>query len=228
MPPDVPPLSGPGPDELARALVVLGNETRLRVLHRLAEPAFVPDLAKELGVTRQAVARHLEELIAVGLVEAQRSRRRGAMPATRYAVSASGLFAFKESVLALALRPAPPPETPAPTRLADHARAPVSTRGVGLLLVHGDAPGRWFGLASGASWILGRDAKAEICLAYDPYVSARHAHLERTEGRWAVTDLHSTNGTLVNFEPLAAGEKRGLVPGDLLTVGKSRLVLRGP
>jgi pSer/pThr/pTyr-binding forkhead associated (FHA) protein len=41
-----------------------------------------------------------------------------------------------------------------------------------------------------------------------------------------VTDLHSRNGTLLNFERLAPGETRDLRTGDVLTIGRSRLVFR--
>ncbi len=220
--------AGEEPDDLTRALVAVGNRTRLRILHRLAQPAFVPDLAREMGLTRQAVAHHLEELMAVGLVEAERGARRGILPATRYVASACGLFAFKESVLGLAVMPSARAEPPLPTRPLGPGRVGSASRGAGLLLAHGDAPGRWFDLRAGTSWILGRDAKADVRLAYDPFVSTRHAHLRREGARWSLTDLHSTNGTLVNFEPLDAGEEREVEPGDLLTVGRSRLLLRSP
>jgi pSer/pThr/pTyr-binding forkhead associated (FHA) protein len=168
----------------------------------------------------------LDELASVGLVETERERR-GVLPATRYVASPAGMFAFKERVLALALPPGPPRAAPALTQPADPA--PPSGRagaGPGLLLVHGDVPGRWYALAAGGSWIVGRDPKAEIRLAYDPFVSARHAHIHRNGSAWRVTDLHSTNGMSVNFEPLAAGEERAIATGDVLTVGKSRLVFR--
>jgi pSer/pThr/pTyr-binding forkhead associated (FHA) protein len=57
-------------------------------------------------------------------------------------------------------------------------------------------------------------------------VSARHAHLRREKEGWRLQDLRSTNGTAVNFEPLEPGEERAVAPGDLLTVGKSHLLLR--
>src|SRR5438067_758558 len=89
-------------DPLARRLGVLASPIRLALLHRLAAPAFVSDLAPELGLTRQALARHLDDLVEVGLVEPQRDARRGFMPATRYAASPAGLFALKEELRMLA------------------------------------------------------------------------------------------------------------------------------
>jgi DNA-binding transcriptional ArsR family regulator len=212
--------------DLARDLAVLGNETRLRLLHRLAEPAFVPDLSRELGMTRQAVARHLNELEAAGLVEARHGDRRGLLPAVRYGASPSGLFLLKERLLGMALPEDAARAAPSLTRPADPGKD-AARRGTGLLMVHGDMPGRWFDLAPASEWIVGRGLKAGIQLAYDPYVSLRHAHLGRAGTNWTVTDLHSTNGTSVNFEPLEAGKAADLHAGDMLAFGRTRFVLRG-
>lgn len=99
------------------------------------------------------------------------------------------------------------------------------TMGAGLLMVHGDVPGRWFPIG-GPSQIVGRDPRGGIGLPYDPFASARHAHLFQERSGWRVTDLHSRNGTQLNFERLAAGETRDLRPGDVLTIGRTRLVFQ--
>jgi FHA domain/Trypsin-like peptidase domain len=49
--------------------------------------------------------------------------------------------------------------------------------------------------------------------------SGHHAELTLKEGRWWLSDLGSTNGTYVNEERLAAGERRGLRNGDRLGFG---------
>jgi hypothetical protein len=52
-------------------------------------------------------------------------------------------------------------------------------------------------------------------------VSSRHAAVEFHDGRWWLRDLGSTNGTLLNNEPVdGQGELR---PGDLIQVGNVRL-----
>lgn len=211
-------------DGIVRVLEVLSSPTRLDLLHRLATPSFVPDLAKSLGFTRQTLQRHLDELVAVGLVHASPARR-GALPATQYVANPSGLFAFKENVKGIA---APDPKLlPAlPTLVSEPGPRASGRHGAGLLLVHGDVPGRWFPLQGGPAWVVGRDARDDVPLTYDPFASVRHAMLKREGDVWKLTDLRSTNGTSVNFVPLAPGEATVVRSGDVITVGRSHLVLR--
>lgn len=216
--------ASPDASQLVRVLEALASPTRLALLHRLASPAFVPDLARELALTRQTLQKHLDALVEVGLVHAQPARR-GALPATQYVTSPAGLFGFKESVKAIAVPDAR--LLPAlPTRLADSPSPQRERDGPGLLLVHGDAPGRWYPLRGGPTWVVGRDARDDVPLSYDPFASVRHAMVRRDGATWRVTDLRSTNGTSVNFAPLAPGESATLRAGDVLTVGRSHLVLR--
>ena len=71
---------------------------------------------------------------------------------------------------------------------------------------------------------LGRAERAGLVLA-DPAVSAEHARLARQDGAWVVTDLGSTNGTLLN-QGLVDGQAR-LAPGDVLGLGNVRLKVVG-
>ena len=210
-------------DGLADTFSVLAHPLRLRLLHRLCRPAFVPDLRRELDVTRQALQKHLDALEAAGLVRSGPGRR-GVLPAREYRTDAAGVFAFKESVLALAVRP--PVPAPLPTVQALGAAQPHPRRGPGLLVVHGDAPGRWLPLAGRASWLLGRDPRADVPLAHDPFASQRHAVLESRPEGWRLLDLHATNPTQVNFERVEPGRPRPVRHGDLLTVGRTHLLLQ--
>jgi FHA domain len=65
---------------------------------------------------------------------------------------------------------------------------------------------------------LGRTADAGIVIA-DPAVSGQHARFARAQKdrTWMVSDLGSTNGTMLNAVPVTATTP--LVVGDILTVG---------
>jgi DNA-binding transcriptional ArsR family regulator len=61
---------------LAPVFGALADDTRWAILSRLGKgPASASALARELPVSRQAIAKHLEVLEGAGLVEAERSGR---------------------------------------------------------------------------------------------------------------------------------------------------------
>ncbi len=65
---------------------------------------------------------------------------------------------------------------------------------------------------------MGRDPACELPL-HDDNVSWRHARVEdRGNGDWAIVDLGSTNGTLLNGQPCAGAILR---PGDRIFIGKT-------
>jgi polyisoprenyl-teichoic acid--peptidoglycan teichoic acid transferase len=57
----------------------------------------------------------------------------------------------------------------------------------------------------------------------DQYASGSHAEFVPHAGGWAVRDLGSSNGTLVNGQPLTDGVLRPLTHGDALQIGESQL-----
>jgi Inner membrane component of T3SS, cytoplasmic domain len=67
---------------------------------------------------------------------------------------------------------------------------------------------------------LGRSPDNDVILR-DPATSGHHARLERREDQFWIVDLGSTNGTLVNGEPIQ--EKR-LNHGDRLTIGQNAVM----
>lgn len=79
------------------------------------------------------------------------------------------------------------------------------------------------GLARGTSFplagkmLIGRGAPAGIVIP-DSSVSIRHATIERVAGGWQLTDLGSTNGTLVDASVVDAGGTL-LRGGEQITVG---------
>lgn len=67
--------------------------------------------------------------------------------------------------------------------------------------------------------LIGRLPECDITID-DPSVSRRHAKISRTDGRWVVEDLGSTNGVRVNDRQVAHAE---LGDGDRLQLGSIRL-----
>jgi pSer/pThr/pTyr-binding forkhead associated (FHA) protein len=68
---------------------------------------------------------------------------------------------------------------------------------------------------------IGRADYNDIVLA-DESVSSQHAKLTRREGLWILTDLGSTNGTLVDGERIE--EDTPLAPGNFVRFGDIQLV----
>jgi len=56
----------------------------------------------------------------------------------------------------------------------------------------------------------------------DPYISGRHAELVETDSGIAVRDLGSTNGTIVESEPLAPNAMASIAAGAVVQFGKAR------
>jgi hypothetical protein len=69
---------------------------------------------------------------------------------------------------------------------------------------------------------IGRGTEADLRLD-DPRVSRRHAEIRREDGVFVLTDLDSTNGTLVNDVPVS---RRQLVHGDRIGIGTLTLLFR--
>jgi hypothetical protein len=80
------------------------------------------------------------------------------------------------------------------------------------------------GLQSGSEYgleddlLLGRGSRADIRLE-DPFASSQHARIVRQGQLAVIEDLGSTNGTLLNDEPLQGPQP--LHPGDRIRIGDS-------
>ena len=69
--------------------------------------------------------------------------------------------------------------------------------------------------------MIGRGRDCDVVLD-DAGISRRHAHIRPTEQGWAIEDLRSTNGVLLNGERL-----RGSLPlqiGDRIELGTTEIV----
>lgn len=65
--------------------------------------------------------------------------------------------------------------------------------------------------------VIGRDPACDYTIS-DSTVSARHTRLVFRSGQWWVEDLHSTNGTFLNHEPVS--EPVVITGGDQLRCGQ--------
>jgi pSer/pThr/pTyr-binding forkhead associated (FHA) protein len=74
---------------------------------------------------------------------------------------------------------------------------------------------------------VGRSEQTDVAFTWDAQVSRLHAQLECAAGEWLVVDDGlSSNGTFVNGQRIAG--RRRLVDGDLIRVGGTVLLFRGP
>jgi len=77
-----------------------------------------------------------------------------------------------------------------------------------------------FDIHDGTNTIGRREADNDIVIS-DPYCSGRHADLTFGDGKFTITDVGSTNGTMINGVKLDANVPRDLVPGDEITLGRT-------
>lgn len=85
-----------------------------------------------------------------------------------------------------------------------------------LYMRSGPTPGERFPLEKQEIW-LGRDPSNDIVIA-DPEVSRRHARFLQRGGTYAIEDMGSTNGTLVNGEMITT--LKMLSHGDVIELGE--------
>lgn len=225
-------------DRIADRLKPLGNATRLRLLRFLTQPHYLEEIASHLKMNRTAAKKHVDELLAIGLLRTLPGRRESG-PVRDYLVAPEAFFELYDAVRALGeIRPAP--ETYAQTlpgllsKTRPTAAARNSSRAASpfpyLVVVYGTEIGHAFGLVprrdGDAPWVIGRDAQADIVVETDPFVSNRHGRIVRQGPDYVLTDAFSTNGTWVNWQRLPAGGSVPLQRGDIVGVGKTLLVFR--
>jgi hypothetical protein len=104
---------------------------------------------------------------------------------------------------------------------SDRLRAPLDEAqaeraGRALMVVDGKRM-----LVPPAGAVLGRSRECDIVLT-DSNVSRRHAKVRPEGGRWAITDLGSTNGVRVNGRQIAAAHP--LSPGDHVELGTTEVI----
>jgi hypothetical protein len=93
---------------------------------------------------------------------------------------------------------------------------PEGATGAELAIESGPDTGQTFKVGSGPARI-GRSPDNDLILR-DPATSGHHARLERRGSQFFIVDLGSTNGTLVNGEPV---QEKELKHNDRITVGQN-------
>ena len=109
-------------------------------------------------------------------------------------------------------------------------RSPGASAGTGPAHVAGPTEERAIELADDTSEVreirIGRRPDLELPLPY-PALSGLHARLIRTDGRWQIEDLGSTNGTRIDGERLAPRQPRPIAPGAQIKLGQITVVFDG-
>lgn len=111
-------------------------------------------------------------------------------------------------------------ETPATPIHVPAAKAATGQQ-LKLTVVVGVQKGRQYQLNLTEKAVLGRAGSCDLSLSDDVEISSQHALLQFANGKLAVRDLHSTNGTLVNGVPI--NNDYPLRSGDLLLLGRTEL-----
>jgi hypothetical protein len=90
-----------------------------------------------------------------------------------------------------------------------------------LRVIAGPDLGRTFTLPVDSAFVIGRGRDSATQLQ-DLHTSRRHCQVQFSAGRWAIADLSSVSGTVVNGQPLTQGFLR---PGDVIQIGETQLRL---
>jgi tetratricopeptide (TPR) repeat protein len=98
-------------------------------------------------------------------------------------------------------------------------RPPPASAASRLICIAGPKAGEEFTLEEG-EYVVGRATDNPICIP-DTSVSRKHIMLRRVGTSWAVSDLGSGNGTLVNGDVI--GDETPLSNGDVITLGDTEL-----
>lgn len=222
-------------EALSEALFALANERRLRLLYLLTTPRYREELADELGISRQGVSQHLDKLLDHGFIEEMEGWRETG-PVEEFQVAPQRLYAIGRTLADMGrLEPedrGDRPDRPEPTQLLGEDRSPEATSvddEAGLVVLDGPKEGERFVLdGEGPRWTIGRDDACDLTLDHDPYISSQQCEIHVEPDGYAIVDTYSSNGTVVNFAELPEGGRTALEAGDIVRLGRTDLVYKGP
>lgn len=97
---------------------------------------------------------------------------------------------------------------------------------VGVELSDGRGWQQYFELSIGTSAFVGRSDENDVIIDFDKRVSSQHFALEVDGGMLFVTDLGSTNGTMLNNIAIKPDVRHKLSIGDIIRFGDSKMTIR--
>ena len=180
----------------------------------------IEDYLRRVAPTQRE--RLVRELLAL---EIEYRLRRGERPSLaeyqpRFSAYAAVLAAaFNRPVPSAVEASWPPTQAPAPA-----CALPAGEAQATLTVLEGPRKGEVFTFASHEMFIVGRSAKAHLCVA-DDYLSRHHFLLEIMPPLCRLTDLGSRNRTQINGEVLAKNQSRPVGDGDVIRAGRTTLRL---
>jgi FhaA, N-terminal domain/FHA domain len=175
--------------------------------------------AERFGQAERSLRRELEQVVKEGAQE--RGWELVGPPEVEFDVDASLKQGDFQCVALLAEGPTtghPPAQA---AKAAQAAEAAQPERAAELVLIENGKPSRAFPLSKDRV-IIGRLGESDIVLS-DPGASRRHAEVRREQGGFVISDLGSTNGTMVNESTIG---ERPLEEGDRITIGRTVLEFR--
>lgn len=227
---------GADQDALSDHLKALAHPSRLELLSQLRVPRTLNEIKlrpqrdeaegnPDRLISRNAAERHLQLLVAIGVVVRREGVRDG-RKVDEYTLQHAKLFQVLEELRDLTLL--------RPVELVDIERTEgdrshvleMRDQGPRLVVLSGPAEGRAYPLPTRGGIVIGRAPPADVVLDHDPYVSVEHARIEVSpEGRTLLRDLPTNrNGSLLNWRHLARGQVAPLRAGDVLKVGRTLLL----
>lgn len=224
---------------LAAALKALASASRLEILEDVAFPRVVsevklamprgetPDSGERLAA-RQTIQAHLDTLVDAGFVSVDTVERDG-RELKSYVSTSQRLFAVIEELRRLSVRYGGRSASEDATGTLAREDSFEAIEGPRLVLVHGVYEAKQFALRKDTKdddgWLVGRRRGLSVSLDYDPFVSLENSRIRSSGSGFTIEDLAgSKNGTTLNWNLLTKGVPRPLTSGDLVGVGRTRLL----
>ena len=225
-------------EELSEYLEVLSHPARLNILEFISGgPKEITAIADHIGMTYQNAKKHLDRLVATGLVTRSagfgRETDRGVAPVWKYSLvpgAMEGLVATLGIFSSVTSQPGYKDIHQRIRLLREAITGPGGQPAPVISLLSGESEGRTF-LIQASRVPVGRDdpdrpvpAGDMVIVLPESYravtrVTKPHAVFSRSGERWLVSDGGSTGGTFVNSRKIGPGAGVVLESGDVIDLG---------